>query len=228
MNIIIIGGGRKLGKYLAITFESIGHQVFILSHKSANFNLVDSANHVYANFEDKTNIFYKFHILTQQIETIDIIVYCSTYQETVDHQKRFSEGNEESIESFWIKNLQANVIIPHELIKCSLRKMNENSKCVFFTTGITLNFGQPENDPWSHLAEYAGTKAAQNYLMKAFAKLNNRKSTFFSISTHFTEETVNFYIINHLAKWDLGSRIVNQILDADAKVSGKIVEIYQH
>jgi NAD(P)-dependent dehydrogenase (short-subunit alcohol dehydrogenase family) len=229
MNIVIIGGSKKLGKYLANSFSALNHKVFILSHQVEDFPTTDIPDcHLYANFNDRINLISKFDKLIHNIEKIDIFIYCSTYQASVDNYARFKSNNIESVEEYWIKNLQVNVTIPHDLIRRSLLKMDHNCKVVFFTTGLTIDFNRQENLEWSHYAEYAGTKSAQNHLMLAFATNNDKKVTFFSISPHFTEETVNTYVQNPLIKWSYGSLIIDAILNSDHLVNGKILPIYHN
>lgn len=225
MNIVIIGGSKKLGRYLANCFQALNHKVFILSHKKKDFNEIDVPSHFYANFDDRLNTITKFNDLTHDIEKIDIFIYCSSYQETIDNYSRFRSNNSESAEELWIRNLQVNVTIPHDLIRRALLKMDNTSKIVFFTTGLTIDFSRYENHEWSHFAEYAGTKAAQNHLMLGFAINNDKGATCFSISPHFEESTVNFYVNSPSVKWSYGLSIVDKILGSDHSVNGQIIHV---
>lgn len=231
MNIVIIGGSKKFGRYLANIFQNkLRHKVLILSHRHlyGNYHVDIKDHHMFADYDDTINLLYKFDRLIENIDQIDIFIYCANYNGLEEKKSDYHSNLTDSLSNQWIKSLQINVVIPQDLIRRCLYKMNEKSKVVFFTTGLTLNPGIGGNAEYTHLASYAGTKSAQNFLMLAFANHNDKDATFFSISPHFDACTTEYYIDNEQEEWKYGLRIVDTILNSDKSVNGKILEIYHN
>lgn len=215
MNIVIIGGGQKFGKFAADKFRSFGHNVFVLSHK-----LYEEADnqHLWADFSDTVNILRTFDQLTKDINQIDIFIYASrAFPPHNEEPAHFFASNSFSLEKNWIESMRVNVSIPHDLIRCALLKMDSSSKIVFLTTALSFLPLKRLDIKNSYMAEYVGTKSAQNHLMFGFANNNDREATVFSISTHLDDEQT--YLNN-------ADRIVNAIINSDTSNNGKILEFY--
>jgi short-subunit dehydrogenase len=121
-----------------------------------------------------------------------MFIYLSRHY-TREEPDLFVSDNKISNESKWIYAIRLNASIPHDLVCHALPKMDSNSKVIFMTTGISLSIRDKNND-FSHLAIYAGTKAAQNFLMRALAFHNDKNVVMCSISTHFPDESTEEYV----------------------------------
>jgi len=217
MNIIIIGGGSKFGKFAAEQFINDGHNVFVMSHKRYKNML---SNHVVANFNDTVNVLANFNKLTKNIDKIDVFLYLTRPRSYMygEGPESFISNTDISRESDWIHAIRLNASIPHDLITRALCKMDSSSRIIFMTTGLSLSIRDKKYE-LSHLAMYAGTKAAQNFLMRAFADNNDKNVTVCSISTHFPNELSSEYKLK-------AEQIVTLIYNINNSQNGQIIEHY--
>jgi nucleoside-diphosphate-sugar epimerase len=71
MNIIIVGGGSKFGKFVSNKLISMGHNVYILSHQNYD---TDNQKHLHANFLNVPNVKEQFNKIVDKLDSIDIFL----------------------------------------------------------------------------------------------------------------------------------------------------------
>ena len=211
MNIVIIGGGDNFGKYAADRFRNEGHRVKILSHK--NYGVIK--DHLWANFNDVKDVIKNFNDLIEDIDHIDLLLYSSNVDRGPAAKEEFtSNAPLMAIERAWLDTLYVNTVVPHIISVLSLKKMTENSKIVFMTSGISLDISR---DYCLTSAGHPGTKAAQNHLMYVLSLNNDKNVLVYSVSPHFPMENkeelekIRNKVFENLKTFDrtLNSKIVN-------------------
>jgi NAD(P)-dependent dehydrogenase (short-subunit alcohol dehydrogenase family) len=213
MNIVIIGGGSKIGKDIADSLRDMGHKLFVLSHKEYP-NMPE--NHYFADFENLENVLSTFNQLTKNL-TIDILFYNTNHDygpnDAIDYTSLSDKNHDEN----WIKNLRLAVTIPHRICIEALKKMVPGSKIVFMTTGLSTLFDKN----YSRLGSYAGIKSAQNYLMYALAHNNDKKVICCSLSPHIPYDDKDLYVRVYKA-------VTNTLLTIKEEDNGTIIELWQY
>lgn len=214
MNIVVFGGGEpdKFGSDFCNLAREQGHDVFVLSHKDY---ATGDPNHAHTDINERQYVVEAFNQLTQSIDHIDIFLYnghMDGYPSYPDHFKSTAHVSSE----LWYNNLYLTCILAHVLSIEALKKMSQNSKIVFLTTGMATDF---ERTDYTSMAGYAGIKAAQNHLMIALAHHNDRGALVSSISPHFPYEDRPAY-----AK--VLASVYANILEFDSTQNGKIKVIH--
>lgn len=186
MNVVIVGGGtpNKFGSDLANWYREQSHDVRVLSHQGE-----PSPQHRIADFRDTADVTRQFQDLVEDWDHIDLFLYNSNRGSVLNTPQTYS-GRSKIDEKEWHSCFQIHVVIPFYLATHAIEKMTAGSKLLFMTTGLSI---RPERDEWTHLAAYAGGKAAQNHLMLALAHHNNRGIIVTSLSPHFRYENPDLY-----------------------------------
>ena len=214
MNVVIIGGGQKFGKTVANKFQDEGNNVYILSHKDYD----ERPNHLSANFLDHNSVVSSLKQLIQNIDHIDILLYCTNFDYGPCSQDDFSSNsNIDGIVENWKKTILIQAIIPHIISTIVLGKMNSASKIVFMTSHIAFEI--PRNYCVNSVG-HPGGKASQNHLMFALANSNDKQAIVYSISTHLDFDNAESYNLRV-------DKIFDNLKLFDAGLSGKIIEIYK-
>ena len=216
MNIVIVGGGSKFGKHAAQKFLDLDHKVYVLSHKKSEFAF---EHHRLADFTNTLNVISEFNILCQDIDVIDMFVYLSVPKDFYEGPELYQSSENIANENMWTHAIKVHASLPHDLITRALLKMNANSRIVFMTSGLSLTLSEHESE-YSFLTTYAGCKSAQNFLMRAFSRYNDKKATVCSVSTHFPLDTESDDY-----KWK-ADRVVDLILSINQNNNGKVITYY--
>ena len=181
MNIIIVGGGSKFGKFVSDEFNKLEHNVYILSHQNYGN---ENPNHLYADFRNITEVTSVFKSIVEKVDTLDLFLYVSSFDDGPKTPEHYQVNNTGNIEKMWNNTLRVNVVIPHELSLIALEKTTKNSKIVFMTSGLAEDFDERKH--FFSYAAYAGCKAALSHLMIALA--HNNEELVCALSPHFPDE----------------------------------------
>jgi hypothetical protein len=196
MNIVVAGGGTfgKFGNDFVKKAKVSGHTVRVLSHRTSK------DTDAVINFLDVENAINGFNTVTQDLETIDLFLYNTTYKGYPNTDTVFT-SNGVIKEKLYVHGFYVQVIVPHCLCVEALKKMNVSSKIVFMTTDVIYDRERTEN--LDHLGYYGG-KAYQHQLMLALAECNDKGATVSSVSPYFDYENTQEYdksfntVYNHI------------------------------
>lgn len=185
MNIIVVGGSSfgKFGNDFVRKARADGHTVRVLSHRSGK------DTDAIINFLDVDNAVTKFNEVTQDLETIDLFLYNTTYKGYPDTEAVFT-SKAVIKEKLYVHGFYVQVIVPHCLCVEALKKMDITSKIVFMTTDVIYDRERTEN--LEHLGYYGG-KAYQHQLMLALAECNDKGATVSSVSPFFEYDNKSEY-----------------------------------
>ena len=211
-NIVLIGGGTpgRIGRMLGDRLSDEGHAVYTLSHM--DHGMPRSA---VADFGDADDALSKFRALTADLDRIDVLFFNSNPRAQVN-----GEGCWKSTgwvdKDLWLAMFTGHVVIPHMISLAALSKMDADSVILFMSTGMSM---EVPRDGWTDLAGYASAKAAQNHLMLALARHNDRDAKAAAV----------FPIIDYGDPDRLSSvfdRIHHLVTSFDPALSGTIVKVY--
>jgi short-subunit dehydrogenase len=214
MNICVIGAGTKghFGNDFVNRARSEGHLVYTLSHMDHND---DHENHKWVDFSDSDKVVNVYKELIKDIDNIDILLYNSVAGGGPMVPENFTETAGRFEDKDFFNGVRVNVIVPYKLAIASLKKMKEGSKIVFMTTGMSRNI---DNLALPIMATYAGSKAYQNFIMKALAEHNNKGVIVSSLAPFFPYwEPENYKIVFNKA--------YNRTMNIDKSHNGKIIDI---
>jgi NAD(P)-dependent dehydrogenase (short-subunit alcohol dehydrogenase family) len=203
MNIVVVGGSRGLGAAQVSKFQDRGDTVAVISHADVNFN-------------DPLAVTEYFDRAIAKWDQIDILLYVSNgsrFQPDLAnfHASAKSITRLRLVQQQWDYSFKVSVIVPHLLSLRALSKMNNRGKIVFVTSGLAQEFERTE---YTHLPEYAGSKAAMNHLMLALAHNNDRGVSVYCISPHLERfESVS-------------QKIFDNLLTFDTEFNGTIIKIW--
>ncbi len=185
MNIVVVGGGTfgRFGNNFVRQAKADGHVVRVLSHRT---NDDTDATLTFLTAEDAVT---KFNSITQDLDTIDVLLYNSTYKGYPDDPSTFT-SNGKIKDKVYVHGFYVHVIIPHALSIEALKKMTADSKILFMTTDVI--YDRERNNNLYKLAYYGG-KAYQHQLMLALAEHNDKQATVSSISPMFDYEDKTNY-----------------------------------
>lgn len=216
MNICVIGGGGKKGKFgkdFCDLARLNGHNVYVLSHKDYNEN---DNNHAWVNFNNVENVISTFTNLVSTLSHIDIFIYNSNPEQrspcTADDYKSTSTF----IPMLWHNTINGHAVLPHLLAIEALKKMSSNSKLVFLVSGLATNF---DRNFHTEFVGYATGKAAQVFLMLAFANHNDCGAISTAVSPHFDYNNVKNYE-------NTFNSVYQYIMDVDPAQNGKIKKFH--
>lgn len=182
MNICVVGGGGAVGKFgrdFCDRARKDGHNVYVLSHRPSAEN---NSQHTWANFDVVADVVSAFDKLTANLTHIDILIYNSKPEQEFPGQPSDFVSSHQANPRLWHKTIDGHAVLPHLLSISALKKMTSNSKLVFLVSGLATNF---DRDYWTHSVGYATGKAAQAFLMLAFANHNDRGAISTAVSPHF-------------------------------------------
>jgi short-subunit dehydrogenase len=214
MNICVIGAGTKghFGNDFVNRARSEGHSVYTLSHMDHNDN---HENHKWVDFSSSDRVVDVYKELIKDIDNIDILLYNSVGGGGPMQPANFTETANNFNDNDFFGGVRINVIIPYKLSIASLKKMKEGSKIIFMTTGMSKSI---DNLALPIMATYAGSKAYQNFIMKALAEHNGKGVIVSSLAPFFPYwEPENYKIVFNKA--------YNRIIDINKTHNGKIIDI---
>jgi NAD(P)-dependent dehydrogenase (short-subunit alcohol dehydrogenase family) len=188
MNIVVIGAGRGFGKDFVKLAKAQGHTVKTLSHKKS------AVTDAVINFLFVSDAVKKFNYITEDLPTIDILLYNSTYKGYPNKSLDFTSQGTLSERSYQY-GLNVNVVAPHLLSIESLKKMQAGSKIFFMTTDVI--YDRDRVNDRDHLSYYGG-KAYQHQLMLALAEHNDKGVIVSSISPYFDYNKTFDIVYNHI------------------------------
>lgn len=215
MNICVIGGGGPTGKFgrdFCDRARAEGHNVYVLSHQDYHQG---DPKQVWANFDNVNLVIDTFKQLTADIDCIDIFVYNSNPQPCRPSLERDFKSNSKIAETQWNDTITKHATIPHLLCIEALKKMSTNSKIVFLISGLAIDYDRVDN---VETVGYATGKAAQVFLMMAFAHCNDRGAIATAIAPHFDYDDVETYKSTFNSAYQY-------ITDIDQKQNGKILRL---
>ena len=188
MNVIVVGGGspNKFGNDLVNRLRGEGHDVYILSHRD---NGTNDLKQVIADFSSFDDVLDKFKTILTALPNLDLLVYnsnCGNYPATEDDLKSTSLVNDKE----WQQTFLVHVIIPHALSIEALKKMSSNSKMVFMSSGLAIDYKRTE---WTNAVGYASGKAGQTQLMLGLAHNNDKGVIVTSILPFFQYDNKEIY-----------------------------------
>jgi len=210
MNICVIGGGGAVGKFgrdFCDRARQDGHNVYVLSHRPSAEN---NSQHTWANFDVVTDVVTAFEQLTADLDHIDIFVYNSKPRQEFPGQPEDFVSNSRGNPWLWHKTIDGHAVLPHLLSIAALKKMSDRSKLVFLVSGLATNF---DRDYYTQLVGYSTGKAAQAFLMLAFANHNDRGAISTAVSPHFDNPDTYKNIFDNTYRY---------ILTIDHEQNGKI------
>jgi len=214
MNICVIGAGTKghFGNDFVNRARSEGHSVYTLSHID---HKEDQENHKWVDFSVTNQVVNVYKELIKDIDNIDILLYNSVSGGGPMQPASFTENANNFEDNDFFEGVRVNVIIPYKLSIASLKKMKEGSKIIFMTTGMSRSI---DNLALPIMATYAGSKAYQNFIMKALAEHNNKGVIVSSLAPFFPYwEPENYKIVFNKA--------YNRTMNIDKSHNGKIIDI---
>lgn len=185
MNIVVVGGGTfgRFGNDFVRKARADGHTVKVLSHRT------NKDTDAVINFLDVENAVNGFNTVTQDLTTIDLFLYNTTYKGYPSSSLLFTSAGVIK-EKLYMHGFYVQVIIPHSLCIEALKKMNSLSKIIFMTTDVIYDRERTEN--LEHLSYYGG-KAYQHQLMLALAGCNDKDVTVSSVSPYFDYDNTQQY-----------------------------------
>jgi hypothetical protein len=185
MNIVVVGGSRfgQFGNDFVRQAKSNGHAVRVLSHRTGNDT---DATLTFLTAEDAV---VKFNTVTEDLDTIDILLYNSAYKGYPNEPDSFTSKGIIK-EKLYIQGFYVQTIIPHTLSIEALKKMNSQSKIVFMTTDVI--YDRERSFGLDKLGYYGG-KAYQHQLMLALAEHNDKGVNVSSVSPMFDYEDKEKY-----------------------------------
>jgi hypothetical protein len=185
MNIVVVGGGSfgRFGNDFVRSSKAAGHTVRVLSHRTS----IDTDATI--NFLNITDAVEQFNKITQDLNSIDILLYNSTHKGHPSEKALFT-SNGIVKEKLYIHGMYIQIIIPHSLCIEALKKMNNRSKIIFMTTDVIYNRERAED---LHKLGYYGGKAYQHQLMLALANCNDKQATVSSVSPYFDYDNKKEY-----------------------------------
>ena len=188
MNVVIIGGGTpgKFGNHLALRMRDDGHNVYIVSHRNHH---TGHPHDISANFETTQGVVNAFNEVTKDVDIIDMIIFNSNAGSYPSTEDCFTSTSIVDLKR-WEENVTLACHIPHVLGVEALKRMNENSKIIFMISYMAVLFNRKE---WTGHAGYAGTKAMQAHLMRAFAEHNDKGAIATALAPHFRYDEPEIY-----------------------------------
>jgi hypothetical protein len=218
MNVMVVGGGGQTGRFgrdFSDRLRSEGHSVYVISHKDYG---TGDPKQISADFNNPSSVVDAFKNVTQGVDHLDIMLYNSSAKGYPLQGHDFQSTTKVDIHQHYL-NYNTYVLYPHLLSIEALKIMNNTSKIIFLTTGLTLSWmWQDEKSDLNRLAGYTGGKSFQNHLMIGLANYNDKEVTVTSLSPHFDYNNVDAY--KH--KFEL---TYNRILNVGARDNGKIRSI---
>lgn len=177
MNIVVVGGGtpNRFGNDFVIRAKEEGHTVRVLSHRT------NKHSDEIINFLSILDAVSKFNAITEDLLTLDILLYNTSYKGHPEESKDFTSSGALK-EKLYLYGFYTNVIIPHRLSIEALKIMHEGSKILFMTTDVIYDRERSEN---LHKLAYYGGKAYQHQLMLALAACNDKGVSVSSVSPYF-------------------------------------------
>jgi NAD(P)-dependent dehydrogenase (short-subunit alcohol dehydrogenase family) len=215
MNICVIGGGSKEGRFgrdFCDRARSDGHDVYVLSHRPSAEN---NSRHTWADFDSVDAVVAAFKQLTADLAHIDIFVYNSKPTSEFPGQPEHFVYKRQSVTALWHKTIDGHAVLPHLLSMAALKKMSDRSKLVFLVSGLATNF---DRDYYTHCVGYATGKAAQAFLMLAFAHHNDRGAIATAVSPHFDNPDTYKNVFDGVYRY---------ILNMDHEQNGKIENFHR-
>ena len=188
MNVVIIGGGapNKFGNDLALRMRNDGHNVYIVSHRDYN---TGHPHDIKANFNTTQGVVDAFNTVTKDVNIIDMILFNSNAGSYPCDENSFTSTSVVDLKR-WEENIRLACHIPHVLGVEALKRMNENSKIIFMISYMAVLFNRKE---YTSYAGYAGNKAMQAHMMRAFAEHNDKGAIATAIAPHFTYDNPEIY-----------------------------------
>jgi len=188
MNVVIIGGGEpgKFGNDLALRMRNDGHNVYIVSHRSYD---TGHPHDIMANFNTVQGVVDAFNEVTKDVDVIDMILFNSNAGSYPCDDNCFTSTSVVDLKR-WEATVRLANYIPHVLGVEALKRMHEGSKIIFMISYMAVQFNRNE---WTSYAGYAGTKATQAHMMRAFAEHNDKGAIATAIAPHFAYESPEIY-----------------------------------
>lgn len=214
MNICVVGGGGAKGRFgrdFCDRARQDGHNVYVLSHRPSTEN---NSQHTWVNFDVVADVVTAFEQLTADLAHIDIFVYNSRPTQEFPGQPEHFVSGCQAVPALWHKTIDGHAVLPHMLSISALKKMTSNSKLVFLVSGLATNF---DRDYYTHLVGYATGKAAQAFLMLAFANHNDRGAISTAVSPHFDNPDTYKNVFDNTYRY---------ILNMDHEQNGKIKKFH--
>jgi len=215
MNICVIGGGGEPGRFgrdFCDRARSDGHNVYVLSHRPSAEN---NSQHTWVSFDSVTGVVDAFEQLTAELAHIDIFVYNSKPVQEFPGQPENFVSTCAAVPSEWHKTIDGHAVLPHLLSIAALKKMSDHSKLVFLVSGLATDF---DRDYYTYCVGYATGKAAQVFLMLAFANYNDRGAIATAVSPHFDNPDTYKNVFDNTYRY---------ILNMDHKQNGKIENFHR-
>jgi len=215
---VIIGGGEpgKFGNDLVLRMRTDGHNVYIVSHKNYN---TGHPHDIKANFDSVQCVVEAFNEVTKDVDTVDMILFNSNSGSYPNDENCFTSTSVVDLKR-WEENIRLACHIPHVLGVEALKRMNENSKIIFIISYMAVKFNRNE---WTSYAGYAGSKAMQAHMMRAFAEHNDKGAIATAIAPHFTYDNPEIYkqtfevVYNYINKLTIKDNSKIMYVDAFAK-----------
>jgi NAD(P)-dependent dehydrogenase (short-subunit alcohol dehydrogenase family) len=188
MNVVIIGGGQpgKFGNDLALRMRNDGHNVYIVSHKDYR---TGHPHDISANFSTTQGVVDAFNEVTTDVDIIDMIIFNSNNGSYPSDAEYFTSTSVVDLKR-WEDNVRLACHIPHILGVEALKRMNENSKIIFMISYMAVLFNRKA---YTSYAGYAGNKAMQAHMMRAFAEHNDKGAIATAIAPHFMYDVPENY-----------------------------------
>jgi hypothetical protein len=215
MNILVIGGGGQPGHFgrdFCDRARLDGHSVYVISHRDYG---TGDPKQISADFNNPSSVVGAFRTVMQGVDHLDMMLYNSSAYGYPNNTNDFQSTTRVDIQAHYL-NYNTYILYPHLLSIEALKIMNKNSKIIFLTTGLTLNWmWEDEKSDLTRLAGYIGGKSFQNHLMIGLANYNDKEVTVTSLSPHFDYTNVDVY------KSSL-ELTYHRILNVGARDNGKI------
>jgi NAD(P)-dependent dehydrogenase (short-subunit alcohol dehydrogenase family) len=193
MNIIVVGGGGNPGRFGRDFCDKArldGHSVYVVSHKDYNTN---DPQQISADFNNPSAVVDAFNTVTQHLNQLDILLYNSSAGGYPQQASDYKSNSTVLIQQHYL-NYNLYVLYPHLLSVEALKKMDNTSKIIFLTTGLTTSWmWEDESMDFNRLAGYIGGKSFQNHLMRGLATYNDKGVTVTSLSPHFDYQNADTY-----------------------------------
>lgn len=215
MNILVIGGGGKPGRFgrdFCDRARLDGHSVYVISHRDYG---TGDPKQISADFSNPSSVVNAFNTVMQEVNHLDIMLYNSSAHGYPNNTNDFQSTTTVDIQKHYL-NYNIYILYPHLLSIQALKIMNKTSKIIFLTTGLTLSWmWEDERSDLTRKAGYTGGKSFQNHLMIGLATGNDKEVTVTSLSPHFDYHNIDVY------KRSL-ELTYNRILNVEARDNGKI------
>lgn len=210
MNIIVLGGGGKPGKFgkdFVNKAREQGHRVIVLSHRDHMTGNTDDRTINYRNLESIKPVLQN---IAKELPVIDIILFNQNGAGyPFSAEELFVEPNISEYNSL----INIHVAVPHLIVAMLYENLIEGSKVIFMSSTMAFEY---DRNNFGSMVGYPAAKSFVTHLMSSMSRSRTKNVTFSAVCPYFMYNEPEKYqeTLQHL---------YTHIFEHDDTLNGKIM-----